>query len=268
MAETSAIAALSDNYIWTLQASATASGSAVAIIDPGAAEPVMRWLQHTQAHIGAILVTHHHADHTGGIDDLLAHAQAAGRGAPMPVYGPAAERDRVPQITHPLADGDTFALDWLNLRFDVIAVPGHTLGHIALHTPGMLFAGDTLFRAGCGRVFEGTPAQMQQSLARLRELPTTTQVYSGHEYTQKNLAFAQTVEPDNAAIAQAIAEVAALRQNGQPSLPGTLEQECRINPFLRWDNADVAQAASHHAGRTLTDPAAIFAELRAWKDAA
>lgn len=267
MAETSAIAALSDNYIWTLQAPAAPAGSAVAIIDPGAAKPVLRWLERRQAHIGAILVTHHHADHTDGIDALLAHARTADD-SPIPVYGPAAERDRVPQITHPLTDGDTFALDWLDLRFAVIATPGHTLGHIALHAPGMLFAGDTLFRGGCGRVFEGTPAQMQQSLARLRELPAATRVYSGHEYTQKNLAFAQTVEPDNPAITAAIAQVAALRQNGQPSLPGTLEQEYRINPFLRWDHTDVAQAASHHAGHTLTDPAAIFAELRAWKDAA
>lgn len=267
MAETSAIAALADNYIWILHAPAVQPGDAVAIVDPGAAEPVLQWLQQTQSRIGAIIITHHHADHTGGVAALLEHARSAGQHQ-IPVYGPGAEHERVPHISHALADGDTVALDWLDLRLDVIAVPGHTLGHIALHGSDMLFAGDTLFRGGCGRVFEGTTTQMQQSLARLRELDAQTRVYCGHEYTQKNLQFARTVEPDNTDIAKTIAQVDALRQNGRPSLPGTLGEERRINPFLRWDNAAVARAASAHAGRELTDPATIFAELRAWKDAA
>src|SRR5699024_5809946 len=134
----------------------------------------------TQSSIGAIIITHHHADHTGGVTALLEHARDAGQSA-VPVYGPNAERDRIPHIDHTLADGDTLALAWLGLRLRVIAVPGHTLGHIALHGGGMRFAGDTRFRGGCGRVFEGTAEQMQQSLARLRELDGDTRVYSGHE---------------------------------------------------------------------------------------
>src|SRR5699024_6461394 len=159
-------------------------------------------------------------------------------------------------------------LDWLNLDLTAIAVPGHTLGHIALYGGGLLLAGDTLFRAGCGRVFEGTPAQMQASLARLRALDPATRVYAGHEYTQKNLDFARQVEPDNTDIKRVIAEVDDLRAADRPSLPATLGEELRINPFLRWDQPAVINAANTQADQTLTEPAAIFAAIRAWKDAA
>lgn len=267
MSDVSAIPALSDNYIWAITPAANEPRGAVAIVDPGEAAPVRAWLAHNQFRIGALIITHHHADHTAGIDELIAAGKKAGA-TDIPVYGPAAERDRIPQITQPLVDGDSFNLAWLDLALSVIAVPGHTLGHIALHGAGLLLAGDTLFRAGCGRVFEGTAAQMQASLARLRELDAATHVYAGHEYTQKNLAFARQVEPDNADIARVAATVERLRADDRPSLPATVGEERRINPFLRWDQPAVVHAASKRAGRTLVEPAEIFAELRAWKDAA
>lgn len=266
MTKASAIPALSDNYIWAVHADSVQPGDSVAIVDPGEAEPVLCWLQDNKLQIGAIIITHHHGDHTAGVASLLEHAKTGGI-TNTPVYGPAAERDHIPTITHSLSDGDQFTLDWLGLTFSTLAVPGHTLGHIALYSPGILLAGDTLFRGGCGRVFEGTAAQMQHALSRLRELDGATHVYCGHEYTQKNLQFAQRVEPDNPDIAQAVAAVNELRHNNRPSVPGTIAEERRINPFLRWDNADVAQAASERAGHKLTAPADIFAQLRAWKDA-
>lgn len=266
VSDVTAIPALSDNYIWAIHPAPARPGDRVAIVDPGDADPVLAWLQQRQLSVGAILVTHHHGDHTAGISALLEQARSGGS-EDIPVYGPQAERDSIGYITRPLADHDTFTLDWLGLTFSTLEVPGHTRGHIALHAPGILLAGDTLFRAGCGRMFEGTAAQMQHSLARLRELDAETRVYCGHEYTQKNLAFAQAVEPDNADIAATVAQVNALRQNNQPSVPGSIGEERRINPFLRWDQPAVARAASERAGRTLTEPADIFAELRAWKDA-
>jgi len=261
-----AIAALSDNYIWTMQQPGATHGNHVAIVDPGDAEPILNWLHAQGLRIGAILITHHHADHTGGMQTLLAQRQLLADDD-IPVYGPAAESDRIPGITHTLGDGDEVEVGCLGTAFRVIEVPGHTLGHIAFHGAGILLAGDTLFRGGCGRVFEGTPEQMQHALARLRELPDETRVHAGHEYTRKNLAFARMVEPDNQDIAQVAAEVDALLAAGRPTLPGTIGEECLINPFLRWDSPDVIQAASKRAGRALTEPAAIFAELRAWKDA-
>ncbi|MES1948526.1 hydroxyacylglutathione hydrolase [Salinisphaera sp. C84B14] len=257
MLEIKALPALSDNYIWVVKAQ---DSDTVAIVDPGEARPVLQYLSEHGLAVGAYLITHHHGDHVGGLDDLLGKH-------PAPVYGPAGEADRIAQITQAVAGGDQFALDFLGADFEVIDVPGHTLGHIAYVTPGVLLAGDALFRGGCGRVFEGTHAQMQASLARLRALPEATEVYGGHEYTQKNLAFAQTVEPDNRAIATVIREVDALRANNKPTLPGTLAEERDINPFLRWDQPDVVAAAEQRAGRSLTDAGEIFAVLREWKDA-
>lgn len=181
MLSLSAIPALSDNYIWALASAAGDDTDQVAIVDPGEARPVQEWLAQHELRIGAIIATHHHPDHTGGIKTLLAQADADD----IPVYGSKTDQDRIGQITHPLRDGDTLTLDWLSLTLSTIEVPGHTMGHIALHGGGILLAGDTLFRAGCGRVFEGTHQQMQAALARLRELDADTRVYAGHEYTQK-----------------------------------------------------------------------------------
>lgn len=257
MLEVNAVPALSDNYIWIVSSD---DNQFVAVVDPGEAAPVADYLAAHGLTVGAYLITHHHGDHVGGLQSLRADH-------PAPVYGPAGEADKIGGVDHPVSGGDRFTLDCLDAAFDVIDVPGHTLGHIAYVTDGVLLAGDALFRGGCGRVFEGTHAQMQTSLARLRALPDDTRVYGGHEYTQKNLAFAQTVEPHNPAIAAAIEAVDALRADGRPSLPGILAEERRINPFLRWDDEDARAAASQRAGRDLTDPGDIFGVLRDWKDA-
>ena len=249
--------ALSDNYIWVI---GRTGSDTVAVVDPGAAEPVEQYLDAHGLRVGAYLITHHHADHVGGLDALLA-AHAA------PVYGPRHDAERVPQIDHPLVEDDRFTLDFLDTEFRVLEVPGHTLGHIAYVAPGVLLAGDTLFRGGCGRVFEGTMAQMQASLAKLRALPESTAVYGGHEYTRKNLAFAAAVEPGNDAIAAVAREAERLLEAGQPTLPGTLAEERKINPFLRWDAPAAIAAAQARAGHDLSDPAEIFAVLRRWKDA-
>jgi len=257
MLDIKALAALSDNYIWVIS---TPDSDQVAVVDPGEAGPVQRHLADQGLSVGAYLITHHHGDHVGGLAALLdTH--------PAPVYGPKSEAGKIGHIDHELSGGDRFALDFLGAAFDVIDVPGHTLGHIAMVTPGALLAGDALFRGGCGRVFEGTHAQMQASLAKLRELPDDTRVYGGHEYTQKNLAFAHMVEPASQAIADAISTVEALLEAGRPSLPGTIGEERRINPFLRWDDPDVMASAEKRAGHALDGPAAIFATLRDWKDA-
>lgn len=257
MLDIKALPALSDNYIWVIS---TRDSDQVAVVDPGEAGPVQTYLADQGVTVGAYLITHHHGDHIGGLGALLSEY-------PAPVFGPKAEADKIGDIDHPLAGGDHFTLDFLGAEFEVIDVPGHTLGHIAMVTPGALLAGDALFRGGCGRVFEGTHAQMQASLAKLRDLPADTHVYGGHEYTQKNLAFAQRVEPDSRAIAKAIEEVDRLRADNKPSLPGTLAEERQINPFLRWDDPDVIAAATTRAGHELDGPAAIFGALRDWKDA-
>ena len=257
MLEVKAVPALSDNYIWIV---ASDDSKQVAVVDPGEAAPVAAYLADKGLEVGAYLITHHHGDHVGGLKTLLADH-------PAPVYGPATEADKIGHIDYRVAGGDRVMLACIDTAFEVIDVPGHTLGHIAYFADDVLLAGDALFRAGCGRVFEGTHDQMQTSLARLRALPGATRVYGGHEYTQKNLAFARTVEPDSQAIQDAIEEVDTLRKAGRPSLPGTLAEERRINPFLRWDDEGVRAMASQRAGRELTDPGDIFGVLRDWKDA-
>lgn len=257
MLEVCPIAALSDNYIWIVSQSGE---NTVAVVDPGEAAPVSDWLSAQGKTVGAYLITHHHGDHVDGLAALLEEH-------PAPVYGPAEEAGRIGNIDRPLRAGDRFPLDFLGAEFRVIDVPGHTLGHIALTAEDILLAGDALFRGGCGRVFEGSHSQMQASLATLRKLPPDTRVYGGHEYTQKNLAFAHTVEPDNQAIRQAIDTVDELRADGLPSLPSTMGEECATNPFLRWDIDTVRRAASDRAGRELSDAGEIFGVLRDWKDA-
>lgn len=256
MLKITALPALADNYIWAISGD---NDPRVAVVDPGEAAPVRSFLHESGGELGAILVTHHHPDHTAGIGELLEIAA-------VPVYGPAAERHPVKGLTEPLREGDTLTLDWLELQLRAIDVPGHTAGHIALYGDGMLFAGDTLFSAGCGKLFEGDAQQMRASLGKLRELPDTTRLYCGHEYTEKNLLFAGAVEPNNQAIAEHLAWVRQRRAGKQPSLPSDLATERAINPFLRWDDPDVAAAARAHAGRALVDEDAVFATLRQWKD--
>lgn len=258
--------ALTDNYIWLLHDQQQAI-----VVDPAEARPVLDALQTRHLTLRAILVTHHHADHVGGVPELRAATGAA-------VYGPVGED--MPEPLTRVSGGDTVEL--LGLRFEVLDVPGHTAGHIAwycaesedgaaLKPPSpLLFCGDTLFSGGCGRIFEGTPAQMLASLDKLSRLPGTTRVCCAHEYTLSNLRFARAVEPDNEALRQHSLHCEALRARGQATLPSTLAQERAINPFLRSRHPDVVQAVARTAAHALTglQPAEVdtFAALRQWKN--
>lgn len=247
------VPAFQDNYIWLVRGPA----DRVAIVDPGDAEPVLAFLARERLTPAAILCTHHHGDHVGGVEDLRACYD-------VPVYGP--RRERIAGLTHPVAEGDRVGLPALDLALTVLDIPGHTLGHIAYVGDGLLFCGDTLFSAGCGRLFEGTAEQMHASLGKLAALPGTTAVYCGHEYTEANLAFALAVEPDNAVARAYLHEVEALRDRGAITLPSTLDRERQINPFLRSNVPSVRRAAEAHAGRTLATDAEVFAAVRRWKD--
>jgi hydroxyacylglutathione hydrolase len=248
------VTAFRDNYIWLITAGDSAKA---AVVDPGDAVPVLTALDEHGLALCAILITHHHADHTGGIRQLLGHAA-------VPVYGPAGEA--IPGRSHALEEGDNVVLNDLQLSFRVLAVPGHTAGHIAYYGHGCLFIGDTLFMAGCGRLFEGTAPQMHTSLQKLLALPETTRVYCAHEYTLSNLRFARAVEPDNAAIRARVDSSEALRRQELPTVPATLAEERQTNPFLRVDQAGVIAAAEKHAGHGLRGGAEVFAVLRDWKD--
>ncbi len=249
------VRAFADNYIWLIE-SPQAPHQWVAV-DPGDAAPVIAELQRSGASLAAILLTHHHPDHIGGVADLLRLQQ-------VPVIGP--DDARIAQRTRTVHDGERCELPNLGLSFEILQVPGHTLSHIAFWGHGALFCGDTLFSAGCGRMFEGTSVQMNASLNKLRDLPPATRMFCGHEYTAANLRFALTVEPGNAAALEYQANVARLRAAGDPSLPSTLGLEIRVNPFLRCDNPLVKAAAEAHAAQSLSDAAQVFGVLRAWKD--
>ena len=247
-----AIPAFTDNYFWLVHA----GGESCAVVDPGDAAPVERALEAGRLRLAHILLTHHHPDHVGGVNALLARHEAT-------VHGPG--DPRMPPATRPVGEPDSVTLDALGLTFSVLDVPGHTSSHIAYHGHGMLFCGDTLFSVGCGRLFEGTPAEMQASLDKLAALPPETRVYCAHEYTQSNCAFARRVEPDNAALAARCREVEALRREGRRTVPTTLAEERRVNPFLRTrEEAVVAAARALEPG---AEPgAAVLGVIRAWKD--
>lgn len=247
----SPIAAFTDNYIWCLTASDQPS---MMVVDPGDADVVIAFARQAQKELSHILITHHHRDHTDGIEQLR-HLWPK-----VIVYGPAYETDKIPNITHPVSDGDTITLDPFECTFRVLHVPGHTLGHIAYYCAPMLLCGDTLFSGGCGRLFEGSPEQMHQSLQRFAELPETTNVYCTHEYTLANLAFAQHVEPSNQALIHYQAHCQQLRANALPTLPSTIGLEKAINPFLRCEQPSLQQAYPH---QTASD---VFRHLRQLKD--
>jgi hydroxyacylglutathione hydrolase len=244
--------AFADNYIWTL---ADASGRAV-IVDPGSAAPVFEAVAAGMQPV-AILLTHHHDDHIGGAAELLERFR-------IPCYAPVDARIAVPATR--VGEGDRVRIDALSLDLDVMEIPGHTLSHIAFHGGGFLFCGDTLFSLGCGRMFEGTPAQMLGSLERLAALPGATRVCCGHEYTQANGRFALAAEPENPERDRRLVEVDALRGQGLPSLPSTLASELACNPFLRVDQPAIRARLREHGLAADGDRIAAFATMRAWKD--
>ncbi|PPE68378.1 hydroxyacylglutathione hydrolase [Caldimonas thermodepolymerans] len=249
-----ALPAFTDNYVWMIH-----DGLQALVVDPGEATPVTDALQAGGLRLTGILVTHHHGDHVGGLQQLLDVLDG-------PVYGPAHESMPVPCT--PVSEGDEAR--WNGLRFQVLDVPGHTGGHVAywcedLDGAPVLFCGDTLFSAGCGRLFEGTPAQMHASLGKLAALPADTRVCCAHEYTLSNLRFAQAAEPGNAQIAAHLAHCEALRARGEPTLPSSIGLERQINPFLRCDQPAVA-ATLRARGTPADDPVAVLAALRQWKN--
>ena len=255
MLEVSPVRAFSDNYLWLVRTPGDPAGAIV--VDPGDARPVQVALEEQGLQLRTILVTHHHPDHVGGVRALAERYSAE-------VFGPA--RENLPCDFRPLEGGAIVSLRSLGLEFDVMDVPGHTLGHIAYHGHGALFCGDTLFSAGCGRLFEGTPAQMLDSLDRIAALPDETLVYCAHEYTLGNLRFAAAVEPGNADVLETLDSVQALRGRDAITLPATLGHERRINPFLRCREPAVRAAAEARAGRPLASASDVFAVVRAWKD--
>lgn len=244
------IPAFSDNYIWHLQ-----QDREHWVVDPGDADPVIEVLG--GAHLSGILLTHHHFDHTGGVKTLKEKYDCE-------VFGPGS----IEGVTHPIQDGDQFSLMGCDWR--VLSVPGHTLDHLALILEAEgdthLFCGDTLFAAGCGRLFEGTPEQMYHSLSRLTSLPKDTKVYCAHEYTLANLAFASAAEPGNQAIGKRIAEAQETRQQDRPTLPSTIGLELETNPFLRTQSEEIRTNAVAHGADVKGNPVEIFATLRQWKD--
>lgn len=256
MLDVSPIPAFQDNYIWLIRGQR--DPRQVAVVDPGDAQPVLAAIAAQGLELRAILATHHHADHVGGVPRLV---EATG----AEVFGPGRERLPPVALTR-LAGGDRARLPALGLEFEVMDVPGHTAGHIAYHGHGALFCGDTMFSAGCGRLFEGTPAQMLESLDAFAGLPERTRVFCGHEYTLANLRFAMTVESGNADIAEYARRASEMRASGRPTLPSTIGLEKRVNPFLRSRHENVKLSAERRAGRPLPTPVAVFAEVRSWKD--
>jgi len=245
---------LRDNYGYLLVCEKT---NQTAIVDPSEAEPVLRRIEQEKVEPVAILNTHHHRDHTGGNEELLAQHK-------VDVYGHRSDSTRIPGLTRGVEEGDEVQIG--EFKGKVFFIPGHTTGHVAYLFENNLFCGDTLFTAGCGRLFEGTPEQMQASLRKLMALPDNTKVYCGHEYTESNLRFAMSVEPKNPKVVSRFERTQGLRARGASTVPSTLEEEKQTNPFLRWDSKEI-QASVKAANRDARlDPVSVFAAVRKMKD--
>lgn len=249
------IPALSDNYIWILR---HPDNPAVIVVDPGESAPVLAALEQARLEPAAVLITHHHGDHVGGLADVTRQYPD------IPVFGPADES--VDGVTIPLREGDTATVEALGVTFEVLDTPGHTSGHISYVGDGVLLCGDTLFAGGCGRVFEGTPEQMHASLQKLANLPEDTLGCCGHEYTIANLTFAEAVEPGNRRIHTRLETARNARQADMPTLPFRISDELETNPFLRCDEPEVRTAVEQRAGKQQANSAEVFAVLRAWKN--
>ena len=252
MLEVVPLKAFKDNYVWTLR-----NATHAAVVDPGEARPVLDFLAAEKLQLAAILATHHHADHVGGIAEILEECR-------VPVYGP--RHEPIATLTHPVSEGDRVTIAELGAAFSVFDIPGHTRAHIAYYGAGALFCGDTLFACGCGRLFEGTAEQMYASLQKLLALPDETKVYCGHEYTMANIGFAKAVEPANPALRAREARDRKLREAGKPTLPSTLGEERATNPFLRCLEPAVVESANKYLGARVADPVRVFAAIRDWKN--
>ena len=249
------VPAFQDNYLWVL-----ARGKDAVVVDPGDARAIDDFLDKHGLQLRAILATHHHGDHVGGLAALAARWKC-------PVFGPAGER--IEGLTRRLREGERVEVPGIDVAFDVLDVPGHTAGHIAYvrrEDDPVAFCGDTLFACGCGRLFEGTAAQMVDSLGKLARLARATRMYCAHEYTLSNIRFAEAVEPGNAKLRARKQREVARRARGEPTVPFTIGEELETNPFLRWDSPEVIASAERHAGRRLQGPVEVFAEVRAWKN--
>jgi hydroxyacylglutathione hydrolase len=253
MVQIHAVPAFKDNYLWVLE-----NGREAAVVDPGDAAPIQAFLDGKGLALAAILATHHHGDHVGGLAALAARWHC-------PVFGPAGED--IAGLTVRLREGDRITVPGIGSEYAVLDVPGHTAGHIAYVGAREVFCGDTLFACGCGRLFEGTPAQMVASLSKLAALPREMRAYCAHEYTMSNIRFAEAVEPGNPMLAARKARDAGLRAQGIPTVPSTIGDEIETNPFLRWNSPEVIASARRHSGRPLAGAVDVFAELRAWKNA-
>ncbi len=247
------IPAFTDNYIWCIH-----DGHNAAVVDPGDAKPVQTYLAQQQLSLSAILITHHHADHIGGVRELLQNNQG------LPVIGP--DSQRIPQVNKAVAEGDEIQVPGLDVAFKVMAVPAHTLDHIAYLGEIGLFCGDTMFSAGCGRLFEGTPAQMRENFQRFKQLPGDTKVYCTHEYTIANLDFALAIAPDDGALQASMAEAKQKRAQNQPTLPTTIERETCINPYMRDQDPTIIAGVQQHWQEIYDSPLEVFTAIRRWKD--
>ena len=255
-----AIPGFIDNYFWIL----AGSGDKVTLVDPGDAAPVLQWLRRHGREVGMIMITHHHADHIGGVMELLRHFPRAEVVAPSD--------PRISMTTRTVSEPDLVDIEDISASFSVLDFPGHTQSHIGYYckfddSHASLFCGDTLFACGCGRLFEGTAQQMYTSLRKIYRLPEHTKIYCAHEYTLGNIAFAKRVEPQNSALLSRAEEALRMRSDSIPTVPSVLRQEKATNPFLRASTPSVQRAVQTYYNQSFVSPVQVFAAVRSWKDA-